>query len=71
MQFSERRFRHDNLVVLSFRKALSRKSNMTLVLLEEAYDEVIGEGLNESFSQSVQDLAVSKVANELSACCAP
>ena len=41
------------------------------MLVEEACDEVIDKVLNGTLSQSVQELAARKVANELSAHCAP
>lgn len=67
MHFADRKFRRNNVVVLSFRKALSRKSNTISVLVDEACEDLIDKLFNKIFSKPVQDLAERKVANELSA----
>ena len=66
MRFTNRRFRLNDVVTLSFRKVLSNESSMISGLVEEVCDKTIDKVLNEKLSKSVQDLAGRKVANKLS-----
>ena len=61
MKISDRRFCHNNILALPFRKALSRKYDKVTELAEETCAEVLDKEFFDSFALSVQDLSSSKV----------
>ena len=65
IQFTDRRFRHNNLLALSFSKKLSSKSNKVDELAKESCTEVLDKECVDIFTLSVQDLAAIKVVAEL------
>ena len=65
MQFIGTKFRHNNVIALSFRKPLSYKSEKVTELAEETYNECFNLDFTDTFLSSVQDLAASSVSKEL------
>ena len=65
MKFTHNKFRHDNVIVLSFRKLVSYESNKVAGLAEEVCHEYFELEFQHTFSSSAQDLAASTVSKEL------
>ena len=65
MQFSDRMFRHNNVLALSFSKALSSKYDKFSKLAEDTCAEVLDKDFFDIFASLVKDLATSKVVPEL------
>ena len=65
MKCSDRKFLHNNVLSLPFRKVLSIKSDKIDELSEESYVEVLDKEFIVIFALSGQDLEVIKVVAEL------
>ena len=65
MQFTDNKFRHINVIALSFRKPVPHNSDKVAQLAEEVCQEHFELDFQDTFSSSVQDLAASAVSKEL------
>ena len=57
IQFTDAKFRHNNLIELSFRRPLSHKAYKVAELVEEACNDDFDSYFTDAFSSPVQDLA--------------
>ena len=64
MQLTDKHFKHNNAIALSFRKPISHESDKVAELAEEICDETFDLKFQDALSSSVQDLATSTVAKE-------
>ena len=64
MQFEDTKFRHNDVIALSFRKPLSHEANKVSELAEEACNEFFDLDFTDAFSSSAQDLAASALSKE-------
>ena len=65
MQFTNKQFKYNNVLALSFVKPISHEVDKVAELDEEICDETFDLKFQDTFSSSVQDLAASAVAKTL------
>ena len=67
IQFTDAKFRNNNVISLSFKKPLSHKAKKVAELAEESFNEYFDIDFTDVFLSSVQDLDASAVSKELNA----
>ena len=65
MQFTDKQFKHDNSIALSFRNPISHEACEVAELAEDVCDETFGLKFQDTLAFLVQDLAASSVSKEL------
>ena len=65
MKFTDKQFKNDKVVALSFRKPIYHEADKVAELAEEMCDEIFDLKFQGAFSSSSQDLATSTVSKEL------